>query len=42
MTNPITLVIIDHDTPRYFSGGFYVSRSTDTIGLQVFGSRAAG
>lgn len=42
MSAPITLVILDLDTPRYFSDGFYVSRSTDAIGLKVFDSRLVG
>lgn len=39
---PVTLVILDLDTPRYFSDGFYVSRSSDSIGMQVFSARLTG
>lgn len=41
-TIPVTLVIIDTDTPIYLSDGMYVSRSTDSIGLRVFNARLVG
>lgn len=41
-TIPVTLVIIDTDTPIYLSDGMYVSRSTDSIGSIVFNTRLVG
>lgn len=35
MTNPITLVVLDLDTPRYFSDGFYVKSESSRIGLSL-------
>lgn len=42
MNLPIIAVILELDTPLYFSDGSYVSLAADAIGQQVFKSRLVG